>query len=117
MRRVVVTGLGVCSSLGANAAAVLDALRAGRSGIVHSPEYAELGFRSRVHGPVPVDTTAFIDRKLKRFMGDSAAFNYLAMRDAIEDARLTPGEISNPRVGLIVGSGGRSTENMALSVD
>lgn len=117
MRRVVVTGLGVCSSLGANAAAVLDALRAGRSGIVYSPEYAELGFRSRVHGPVPVDTTALIDRKLKRFMGDSAAFNYLAMRDAIEDARLTPGEISDPRVGLIVGSGGSSTENMALSVD
>lgn len=117
MRRVVVTGLGICSSLGANATAVLDALRAGRSGIVYSPEYAELGFRSRVHGPVPVDTTALIDRKLKRFMGDSAAFNYLAMRDAIEDARLTPGEISNPRVGLIVGSGGSSTENMALSVD
>lgn len=116
-RRVVVTGLGICSSIGANAGAVLDSLRAGRSGIVASPEYAELGFRSRVHGPVPVDTEALIDRKLRRFMGDAAAYNYLAMRDAIADARLTENEISNPRVGLIVGTGGGSTENIALSID
>jgi 3-oxoacyl-[acyl-carrier-protein] synthase-1 len=92
-------------------------LRAGRSGIVASPEYAELGFRSRVHGPVPVDTEAQIDRKLRRFMGDAAAYNYLAMRDAIADARLTEPEISNPRVGLIVGTGGGSTENIVLAAD
>lgn len=117
MRRVVVTGMGVVASIGNNKHEVLDSLRQGRSGIVHHQEYADLGFRTAVHGPIRLDTDALIDRKIKRFMGDGAAFNYLAMREAIEDAALTPAQISHPRVGLIVGSGGASTENMLNAID
>lgn len=117
MRRVVVTGIGIVSSIGTNKQEVTESLRAGRSGIEFSEEYARLGFRSHVHGPIRVDTEALIDRKLRRFMGDAAAFNYLAMRDAIADAGLTEAMVSNTRSGLIVGSGGASTENTVLAVD
>lgn len=117
MRRVVVTGIGIVSSIGINKQEVTESLRAGRSGIEFSEEYAQLGFRSHVHGPIKIDTEALIDRKLRRFMGDAAAFNYLAMRDAIADAGLTEAMVSNPRSGLIVGSGGASTENTVLAVD
>lgn len=117
MRRVVVTGLGIISSIGNNQQEVVAALRDGRSGIAFSQEYADLGFRSQVHGPIRVNTEELIDRKIRRFMGDSAAFSYLAMAQAIEDARLTEPDISNPRTGLIIGSGGSSTENIVETAD
>ena len=99
MRRVVVTGVGIISSIGTNRQAVTAALRQGSSGIVYSEEYEELGFRSRVCGSIDIDLTAEIDRKVKRFMGDAAAYNYLAMRDALEDSGLEDRMISNPRTG------------------
>jgi len=117
VRRVVVTGLGIISSIGNNKKEVSDSLKAGRSGISFSQEYADLGFRSHVHGDINIDTSDLIDRKLKRFMGDAAAFNYLAMKEAIEDAGLNEEQISNVRTGLIVGSGGASTENTVLAAD
>ncbi|MCO6411668.1 MAG: beta-ketoacyl-ACP synthase I, partial [Thiogranum sp.] len=117
MRRVVVTGLGVTSSIGTNQQQVLESLQQGKSGIVFCEKYRELGFRSHIHGAVDLDLDSLIDRKLRRFMGDSAAYNYIAMKEAIEDAGLTEAEISNPRTGLIAGSGGTSTENVTLAVD
>ncbi len=117
MKRVVVTGLGIVSSIGKNKHEVLDSLRSGKSGIEFSPEYEELGFRSHVHGSIKLNINELIDRKFRRFMGDSAAFTYLAMREAIEDAALEENNISNPRSGLIVGSGGGSNENMSLAID
>jgi len=117
MRRVVVTGLGITSSIGTSQQQVTESLQQGKSGIVFCPEYKELGFRSHIHGSVDLDLNSLIDRKLKRFMGDSAAYNYIAMKEAIEDASLTEEHISNPRTGLIAGSGGTSTENVSLAVD
>ncbi len=117
MRRVVVTGLGIVSSIGNNKDEVLDSLRQGRSGIEHSQEYVDLGYRTAVHGPIRLDTEALIDRKIRRFMGDSAAFNYVAMQQAVADAGLTHEQVSNPRAGLIVGSGGASTANVVAAVD
>lgn len=117
MKRVVITGLGIKSSIGTTKQEVIDSLRNARSGIEYCSEYAELGFRSHVHGPVHLDLEALIDRKKKRFMGDAAAFTYLAMEDAIEDAGLGEADVSHPRTGLIVGSGGSSTENMLLATD
>ncbi len=116
-RRVVITGLGIVSSIGNNKQEVIDSLRQGRSGIRFNQEYADLGFRSHVDGPIDLDLDALIDRKLKRFMGDGAAFNYLAMEQAIADAGLSEAEISNPRSGLIVGSGGPSTQNIVQAAD
>ena len=110
MRRVVVTGLGITSCLGNDADTVSASLREGRSGIRHIPEYAELGFRSQVGGAPELDLEALIDRKQKRFMGDAAAYAYLSMRDAIADAGLDESLISQPRTGLIAGSGGGSAE-------
>lgn len=117
MRRVVVTGLGITSSIGTDQQQVLESLRQGKSGIVFAPDYEELGFRSHVHGAVDLELDRLIDRKLRRFMGDSAAYNYLAMREAIADAGLEEGQISDPRIGLIAGSGGTSTQNVVLAVD
>ena len=117
MRRVVVTGLGITSSIGTDQQQVLESLRQGTSGIVFAPDYEELGFRSHVHGAVDLELDKLIDRKLRRFMGDSAAYNYLAMREAIADAGLEEGQISDPRIGLIAGSGGTSTQNVVLAVD
>ena len=117
MRRVVITGLGIVSSIGNNKQEVLNSLREGRSGIEFSQEYADLGFRSQVHGPVRLNTEELIDRKLRRFMGDAAAFNYLAMAQAIEDAGLSGEQVSNPRSGLVVGSGGASNENVVMAAD
>jgi 3-oxoacyl-[acyl-carrier-protein] synthase-1 len=117
MRRVVITGLGVVSSLGNNKQEVTNSLREGKSGIEYIPEYKELGFRSHVAGTVNIDTEALIDRKLRRFMGDSAAFNYIAMQEAIEDSGLAEDMISNVRTGLIAGSGGASTKNVSLAID
>ena len=117
MKRVVVTGLGIKSSIGNSKEEVSTSLRDARSGIEHSEVYEELGFRSHVHGPIRLDLDSLIDRKLKRFMGDTSAFSYLAMKDAISDAGLEKEEISNIRTGLIVGSGGASNENLILAVD
>ncbi len=117
MRRVVVTGMGITSSIGTSQQQVLESLQQGKSGIVFAPEYEELGFRSHIHGAVDIDLNGLIDRKLRRFMGDSAAYNYLAMKDAIEDAGLDEDQISNPRTGLIAGSGGTSTSNVSLAID
>ena len=117
MRRVVITGLGIVSSLGINKEEVTDSLYNGRSGIEYIPEYKELGFRSHVAGTVNVDTEQLIDRKLRRFMGDSAAYNYIAMKEAVEDSGLSEDMVSDERTGLIAGSGGASTQNVALAVD
>jgi len=117
MRRVVITGLGIVSSLGNNKQEVTAALRGGKSGIEFIPEYEALGFRSHVAGTVNINTEELIDRKLHRFMGNSAAYNYIAMKEAVEDSGLEDDMISNVRTGLIAGSGGASTENVALAVD
>ena len=117
MKRVVVTGLGIVSSIGKNKQEVLDSLKQGRSGITFSQEYADLGFRSHVHGAVTIDIENSIDRKLRRFMGDAAAYNYLAMAEAIKDAGLSEQQISKPRIGLITGSGGASTANTVEAAD
>lgn len=117
MRRVVITGLGVVSSLGNNKAEVTESLTQGKSGIVRCGEYADLGFRSQVHGAVNLNLADHIDRKTLRFMGQAAGFSYIAMGEAIDDAGLSDADISNPRTGLIVGSGGASNENVLASVD
>ncbi|CAA9889786.1 3-oxoacyl-(acyl-carrier-protein) synthase I [Candidatus Methylobacter favarea] len=117
MKRVVVTGLGIVSSIGNNQKEVIDSLKEGRSGIVFSEVYKELGFRSQVHGPINIDLDQFIDRKIKRFMGEGAAFNYIAMQQAIDDSGLEAAEISNFRTGLVMGSGGPSTSNLVEAAD
>lgn len=117
MRRAVVTGLGIVSSIGNNRDEVVDALRHGRSGIVHAPVYEEMGFRSHVHGPINIDLDEVIDRKIKRFMGDGAAYNYLAMEQAIVDSGLEDSQVSNFRTGLVMGSGGPSTSNLVDAAD
>ncbi len=117
MRRVVITGLGIVSCIGNDKQEVLTSLREGRSGIESTEEYVELGFRTALHGPIRLNVDEVIDRKVKRFMGDGAAFNYIAMQQAIEDAGLEPDMVSNPRSGLVVGSGGPSTANLLLSTD
>ena len=117
MRRVVVTGLGIVSSIGNNAAEVTDSLRHGRSGIVAADDYREMGFRSHIHGAPKIDLADHVDRKLLRFMGDGAAYNYIAMEQAIADAGLAADEVSHPRSGLVMGSGGPSTQNMMAAFD
>jgi 3-oxoacyl-[acyl-carrier-protein] synthase-1 len=111
MRRVVVTGLGIVSAIGNSAAEVTAALREGRSGIRFAPEYAENGFRSRIHGKPDIVLEDHIDKRQLRFMGPTAAYAYLSMQQAIEDAGLTEAEVSNERTGLVAGSGGPSTSN------
>jgi len=115
MKRVVITGFGIVSCLGNDKQAVTESLREGRSGIKFQETYKEMGMRSHVAGSVDIDLDAHIDRKIKRFMGDAAAYAYIAMKQAIEDAGLTEAQISNPRTGLIVGSGGGSPENLACA--
>lgn len=117
MRRVVITGMGIVSSLGNNCKEVLASLQEGRSGIERNPEQVEHGFRSHVAGTLKIDPAEHIDRKLLRFMGSAAAYNYLAMKEAIEQAGLTEEQVSNPRAGLITGSGGSSCENIVATAD
>ena len=117
MRRVAITGIGIVSSIGNNVAEVTESLRSGTSGIVAAPEYTELGFRSQVHGTVKMDVTEHIDRKQMRFMGEGAAYAVLAMEQAIADSGLGEDDVSNPRTGLIAGSGGPSTANMLTAFD
>ncbi|NGM44768.1 beta-ketoacyl-ACP synthase I [Rhodobacter sp. SGA-6-6] len=111
MRRVVITGIGIVSPIGNDAAEVEASLRAGKSGIVFAPDYAEHGFRSQVHGTVKLNVEDHIDKRDLRFMGDGAAYTFIAMRQAIADSGLTDSEVSNDRTGIIVGSGGPSTKS------
>ncbi len=117
MKRVVITGFGIVSCLGNDKQAVTESLREGRSGIKFQEKYQEMGMRSHVAGSVDIDLDAHIDRKIKRFMGDAAAYAYIAMQQAIEDSGLSEDQVSNPRTGLIMGSGGGSPENLVLAAD
>lgn len=110
MRRVVVTGMGIVSPLGNDAASVADALRESRAGIEHVAEYADMGMRSQIAGVCKIDLEALIDRKQKRFMGDAAAYAAVAMKDAMSDAGLGDSVAGDPRIGVIAGSGGASAE-------
>ena len=117
MRRVVVTGMGIVSSIGNNAQEVLASLREAKSGIVRADKYAELGFRSQVHGAPTLDPEPMIDRRALRFHGGGTAWNHVAMDQAIRDAGLSPAEISNERTGIIMGSGGPSTRTLIEAAD
>ncbi len=117
MRRVVVTGMGIVSCLGNDKATVLESLKLGRSGIKFQEEYKERGFRSQVAGSIDISFEERIDRKLLRFMGDAAAYTYIAMQEAITDSGLSDDQVSNVRTGLIVGSGGASAENIVDTAD
>ncbi|MCP5158991.1 MAG: beta-ketoacyl-ACP synthase I [Gammaproteobacteria bacterium] len=117
MRRVVITGIGIVSSIGNDRWEVLEALRQGRSGLEFAEDYQERGLRSHVRGAPHIDLAALIDRKVLRFMGDAAAYNYVAMREAIADAQLPDDMVSNPRTGLITGSGGGSPQHIVEAAD
>ena len=117
MRRVVITGIGIISPIGNAAAEVEASLRAGKSGIVFAPDYAEHGFRSQVKGQPQIVLEDHIDKRDLRFMGPGAAYNFLAMKQAIADSGLEPGDVSNERSGLIMGSGGPSTSNFFQAFD
>jgi 3-oxoacyl-[acyl-carrier-protein] synthase-1 len=112
MRRVVITGLGIVSSIGNSAEDVLASLRESKSGITFAQDYADHGFRSRIQGMPQIDLTEAIDKRNLRFMGDGAAYNFIAMEQAIADSGLEPSDVSNPRTGLVMGSGGPSTKNL-----
>ena len=117
MRRVVISGIGVVSCLGNSKEDVLDSLKEGRSGISFNEKFKEMGLRSQVCGSVDIDTSEHIDRRVRRFMGDAAAYAYISMQQAIDDAGLEDSDVSNPRSGLIAGSGGASTANIVNSAD
>ncbi len=117
MRRVVVTGMGVVSSIGNNTQEVLSSLREGRSGISRAEKYVELGFRCQVHGAPDLDWEAVVPRKAKRFMNAGMGWNYVAMDQAIRDAGLDAGDVTNERTGIIMGSGGPSTEAIVAAAD
>lgn len=117
MRRVVITGMGIVSCLGHDQETVTQALKAGKSGIRFCEDYQEIGMRSHVAGRVDIDLDSLIDRKPRRFMGDAAAFAYIAMQKAIDDAGLEPDQVSHPRTGLIAGSGGASSFNQVDAAD
>jgi 3-oxoacyl-[acyl-carrier-protein] synthase-1 len=117
MRRVVVTGLGIVCSIGNNTQEVIASLREAKSGIVGAEDYKRMGFRSQVHGSLKVDLETAVDRRAKRFMGDGAAYAWMAMNQAIADASLEPKDVSNERTGLIVGSGGPSTKAIVAAAD
>ncbi len=117
MKRVVVTGIGITSCLGITQDSVADALKQGRSGIRFNESYQERGFRSQVSGSVDIDFSEYIDRKTLRFMGSAAAYAYIAMQQAIEDAGLSPEQVSNERTGLIAASGGASSANIVEAAD
>jgi len=117
MRRVVVTGMGLVSCLGNDKQSVTGSLRDSRSGITFNEDFKAIGLRSHVSGSVDIDLAAHIDRKHLRFMGDASSYAYIAMQKAIEDAGLTEEQVSNPRTGLIAGSGGASSANIVLSAD
>ncbi|MGB5706353.1 MAG: beta-ketoacyl-ACP synthase I [Arenicellales bacterium] len=117
MNRVVITGYGIVSSLGNNKDEVLESLKDGRSGVVFADEYEKLGMRSRVHGAIDIDAKSMIDRKIYRFMGDAAAFSYIAMEEAVAHAALPERMVSSERTGLLLGTGGASPRNIVLAAD
>ena len=117
MKRIVITGYGIVSSLGNNKAEVRESLREGHSGIVSSQSYTDLGMRSRVHGAINLEPSSLIDRKLYRFMGDASAYSYIAMGEAIEHADLSADLVSSERTGLLLGTGGASPQNIVLAAD
>lgn len=117
MRRVVVTGLGIVSSIGNNAQEVLASLREAKSGVVKAEDYARLGFRCQVHGAPTLDLDTAVDRRVRRFMGDGAAWNWVAMRQAITDSGLEESDVKNDRTGIIMGSGGPSTRTIVAAAD
>ncbi|HEX5846688.1 MAG TPA: beta-ketoacyl-ACP synthase I [Rhodoplanes sp.] len=117
MRRVVVTGMGIVSPIGNNTQEVLASLREAKSGISHAKEYAQLGFRSQVHGAPTLDPEGAVDRRAMRFLGGGAAWNHVAMEQAIRDAGLEPNEVSHDRTGIVMGSGGPSTRTIVEAAD
>ncbi|GAA5190925.1 beta-ketoacyl-ACP synthase I [Ferrimonas gelatinilytica] len=117
MKRAVITGIGVISSIGNNAEEVTASLRAGKSGITYSEQFEQMGLRSRVWGDLKINPADHIDRKVMRFMGDAAAYAYLAMEQAIADAGLDESQVSNERTGVIAGTGGASGQNQVLAAD
>ncbi len=117
MRRVVVTGMGIVSCLGLDKESVIESLRTGKSGISYRPDYEEMGMRSHVAGAVDIDFSEYIDRKNLRFMGAAAAYGYISMARAIADAGLEEDQVSNIRTGIIMGSGGTSTQDQIETVD
>lgn len=117
MRRAVITGIGIVSSIGNNVAEVLASLKAGKSGITYSEQFEQYGLRSRVWGNIKLDVAELIDRKVLRFMGEAAAYAYLSMQQAIADSGLADDQVSNERTGLIVGSGGASSKNQLEACD
>jgi 3-oxoacyl-[acyl-carrier-protein] synthase-1 len=117
MRRVVVTGMGIVSSIGNNTQEVLASLREAKSGIVAAPEYADKGMRSQVHGAPQVKPEDVVEKRNMRFMGEGSGWNFIAMEQAITDSGLTPNEVSHPRTGIIMGSGGPSARAIVLAAD
>ena len=117
MRRAVITGLGLVSPLGNNAEETLSSLRETRSGIKYQETYAEMGLRSLIAGSIDIDVEEHIDRKLRRFMGDAAAFSYIGLEEAILNSGLEPGDVSNERTGIVAGSGGASSSNLTEAAD
>ena len=117
MRRVAITGMGIVSSLGNNAQEVEASLRETKSGISAMASFAEMGFRSQIAGQPTIDIEAHVDKRVRRFMGDGAAWNYIAMQQAIEDAGLEEDTLVNPMTGLIMGSGGPSTKALIAATD
>ena len=117
MRRAVITGLGAVSCIGNNKEEILDSLKNGRSGIVANESFKEMGLRSQVSGSCDIDFKEHIDRKVLRFMGDAAAYSYIAMQQCINDAGLEDSDVSNVRSGLIAGSGGASSANIVKAAD
>lgn len=117
MKRVVITGLGVISSIGNNKEEVLASLKEGKSGIEFVPEFAEVGMRSQVAGTIKLNPAELIDRKIYRFMGDAAAYAYLSMKEAIEDSGLTEEQVSNDRTGLVIGAGTGSAHSQLVACD
>ena len=117
MKRAVITGMGVVSPLGNNLGETLESLKETRSGIKFQEAYQEMGLRSHIAGSIDIDTESMIDRKLRRFMGDAAAFSYISMKEAIEDAGLEESDVSNERSGIVAGSGGASSSNLTEAAD
>ena len=117
MRRVVVTGMGIVSSIGNNTQEVIASLREAKSGIIKADKYAELGFRCQVHGAPQINAEELVDRRAMRFHGGGTAWNHIAMDQAIRDAGLTEAEISNENTGIIMGSGGPSARTIVDSAD
>ena len=117
MRRVVITGMGIVSSIGNNTQEVLASLHEAKSGITRAAKYAELGFRSQVQGAPTLNPADVIDRRAMRFLGEGAAWNHIAMEQAIQDAGLSPEEVSDVRTGIIMGSGGPSARTIVEAAD